>query len=488
MGVEIKEYRLKRKKIHSSWLIATISVAFIVGSHASLYTTFFARVEWLIFGACIGILSVYRNKYAAIMLVSFAGLLLGLSRAGIELNSQNELKKYYGQELEIAGVVADDPTYDIDGDMRIKIVDVRINELPQAGVVWVSTSDDALIKRSDQVLVSGKIVQGFGTIVAAMYQAEVQKLIRQDFADVGRDVRDTFSEGIRAVVREPEASLGAGFLLGQTSELPEKLDNELRLLGLTHIVVASGYNLTILIRFARRLFARISRFTGLATSVALVFGFAAMTGFSPSMTRASFIATMSLLAWYYGRKYHPFVLLSFSAAVTVMINPSYAWGDIGWLLSFASFIGVIIVSPLIHAYFWGDKKPGNVRQVFIETMSAQLATLPIIAYVFGQYSSLALIANVLILPIIPIAMLFTFVGGLAGLLSLPFDALVGLPAQTMLRYVTSVVDRLSLLPQASAEVDFSMNAVIMFYIALFSVIIFLWRRTGYTFRDYNIVE
>ena len=479
---------MKYRTIHSSWLIAALSSAFIIGAYLALHTTYFARTEWFIVAVCFAVVGFQKRTRRAVVFVVISGLILGLWRAGVELYAQSQLKQYIGEQVLLSGMVADDPTYDADGDMRIKVIDISIEGSARAGVVWVSLREKLSIKRSDIVEVEGRLVQGFGTIAAAMYRADVERIVRKDFADVGRDIRDEFSEGIRDVIPEPEASLGAGFLLGQTSELPEKLDNELRLLGLTHIVVASGYNLTILVRFARRFFTRLSRFSGLAISAGLVFGFAHMTGFSPSMTRASLITGLSLLAWYYGRKYHPFVLLPFSAAVTVIINPSYAWGDIGWLLSFTSFIGVIVLSPLIHAYFWGDKKPSSIRQIFIETMSAQLMTLPIIAYVFGQYSSLALIANILVLPFIPLAMLFTFIGGLAGLLSVPFDILLGLPARAVLQYITTVVDKLALFPQASTELSFSIAMILVFYISLLNLMIFLWRRTKHPFRDYNVIE
>ncbi|MCA9328229.1 ComEC/Rec2 family competence protein [Candidatus Saccharibacteria bacterium] len=423
----------------------------------------------------------------AVFLITISGLVAGLWRSGLELQAQNQFSKFFGEEVTLVGRVAEDPSYDTDGDLRLKLKEVTVDDENLSGVVWVATSQRVTSKRSDEVTVSGKLDKGFGTIAAAVYRARVEHVTRQDYADVGRDVRDSFASNIRKSIREPEASLGAGFLLGQKSELPEKLDNELRLLGLTHIVVASGYNLTILVRFARRLFSRVSRFTALATSGLLIYGFAQLTGFSPSMTRAALVTTLSLIAWYYGRKLHPLVLLPFSAAITIAINPSYAWGDIGWLLSFTSFIGVIMLSPLIHAYFWDDKKPGNIRQVFIETMSAQVLTLPIIAYVFSQYSPLALPANILILPLIPLAMLFTFIAGSLSFVT-PLTSFVGLPAELVMRYMTTIVDKLAILPQASSEVEFTMTTVVVFYIALITVMVYLWRRTGYQFRVYNVIE
>ena len=102
------------------------------------------------------------------------------------------------------------------------------------------------------------------------------------------------------------------------------------------------------------------------------------------------MAFLSLLAWYYGRSFHPVILLFFVAALSLLINPSYGWNDLGWALSFLSFAGVMILAPLLQAYFFGDKKPGTVRQILGETFSAQLVTAPLLIMTFGQISVVGL--------------------------------------------------------------------------------------------------
>jgi competence protein ComEC len=476
------------KKIHISWLIAWASLGVLIGAFASLYWSQFHGVEWFIVAICLLVVSFVNRKVLAVFIALLAGLLFGLWRGGLEIYSESGYDQFLNEQVIAVGRVLEDPMIDSGGEIQLKIVDVSVDGVQVGGKIWVGTSDRVLVKRSDQVVIGGKLTEGFGNIPAAMFRSKVLQVDRSVYPDVGRDVRDWYAQGIRESVKEPEASLGAGFLLGQKTALPENLDNNLRLLGLTHIVVASGYNLTILTRFSRRFFAKISRFTALAGSFGLVFGFVQITGFSPSMARASLIAGISLAAWYFGRKIHPLVIISFSAALTIIINPTYAWGDIGWLLSFMSFIGVIMFAPLIQTYFWGDKKPGNIRQVFIETMSAQLLTLPIIAYVFGQYSPLALLANVLILPLIPIAMGLTAAAGLAGVALSSGQTIIGYPAELVLQYMTSVIDYLSRFPVASASLTVTVSAVIIGYIIILVSMIFMWRRTGYRFREYNVVE
>jgi competence protein ComEC len=477
-----------KKTFHISWLITALSSGILLGTLFSLYISRFSGLEWLVVAGCIAIIGFRKPNLLGVGLLIVAGTFFGFWNGAQEIQSKQVLGGYTGQEVVLMGKVSEDPSIDIDGDIRLRLQLISINDTQVDGEVWAATSQKADVKRSDVVELEGNLSQGFGTIPAAMYRARITAIERSDFADVARDTRDWFADGIREGIREPEASLGAGFLLGQKTALPEKLDNELRLLGLTHIVVASGYNLSILVRYARRLFVKISRYSALAISGFLVYGFANITGFSPSMTRASLITGLSLAAWYFGRKFHPIVLLTVSAAVTVVINPTYIWGDIGWLLSFLSFIGVIILSPLIHAYFWGTFQPSTIRQVFIETSSAQLMTLPLIAYVFGQYSPLAVLANLLVLPLIPVAMGLTFLAGIGGVMLPIGTTIIGWPAETVMGYMTVVVDYLARQPLAGSEISFSVTALTVGYLGLITLLVFLWRRSNHSFRDYNIIE
>jgi competence protein ComEC len=306
--------------------------------------------------------------------------------------------------------------------------------------------------------------------------------------DLGRVVRDWFAAAIRKGIPEPEASLGIGYLTGQKSALPPDLAMALQIAGLSHIVVASGYNLTILVRLARRLFIRISKFASVFAAGIMIAGFIAMTGLSPSMTRAGLVSGLSLLTWYYGRRFHPFVLLPFAAVVTVLWQPSYAWGDLGWQLSFAAFAGVMIVAPLLQRYFFGEKEPGILRQVLGETVAAHIVTIPIVVPAFGYVSNVAIPANVLIVPLVPLAMLLTFIVGVTALTAPAIVELVGLPASWLLQYMTFTAQFLSQLPWAKTTIETPGWLILLYVLLLIGACVYMQRKTGFRLRDVNIVE
>lgn len=478
-----------KKKLHPSWVLGWSSLGILIGIGLSLLSAdYFLNLSWLSLGISLVIISIINRRASLIILALAGGLMIGLWRGTQNYPTENTFQRFINQQTSISGVVSEDVAFGKDGQQQIKIKEVNINGKPVSGQVWLSTSSKIEVKRSDRVEVDGKLSKGFGSFEASMYRADLVSVTRIKHGDIARELRDWFSTSIRKTINEPQASLGIGFLTGQHSSLPESLSNNLRILGLTHIIVASGYNLTILVRFARRALAGISKYLATLVSVLLIIGFIFITGSSPSMTRAGLITGLSLMAWYFGRRIHPLVLIPFSASITVLINPAYLWGDLGWYLSFAAFSGVIILSPLLVNYFWGKDKPGSIKQVLVETTSAQIITIPIIAYAFGQYAPLAPISNLLVLPAIPLTMLLTFIAGIGGLLLGGMAGWVGLPAQTILGYVTFVAEKLSSLPIARGEITFSFASMVISYVFIIIFAVWLWRRTRHDFSEDSIVE
>jgi competence protein ComEC len=272
--------------------------------------------------------------------------------------------------------------------------------------------------------------------------------------------------------------------------LPEDLNEQLQVAGLTHIVVASGYNLTILIRLSRRLLARSSKYQAFVGSVALMLIFLVITGASPSMVRASVVTTLSLLAWYYGRQFQPWVIILLGAALTAGVNPLFIWHDLGWWLSFLAFSGVLVIAPLVSARFWGKKQPPAVAQVAVETIAAQLMTTPLILFAFGRISLVALAANVAVVPLIPYAMAATAVGGVAGLV-LPHvvAAWLALPAQLLLSYMVAATRLFAGPTWAQQMIGLDKAGLTMLYMLLICAAVVFYKKSKLNFAKLpSVVE
>lgn len=479
-----------RRKLHISWLLAITSASIVVGVISVQYInqSFFAPWAWLFTGTGLVLTVLWKRHVGLIPLIIVGGLLIGVWRGSIEQSKFAVYQKIYGAQVSLSGKVTDDADIGKSGEVVVRLSNIAVDKHFVAGKVWVSTAKNRDIKRGDIIFARGKLQSGFGNFSATMYRAEVTKVQRPEPGDVARRVRDWFADAVRVAIPEPQASLGIGYLVGQRRALPPDLNEALRIAGLTHVVVASGYNLTILVRFARRLFEKVSKYLSALSASVMIVSFVAITGLSPSMSRAGLIASLSLLAWYYGRKFHPLVLLPFAAAVTLIVSPSYGWNDLGWQLSFSAFAGVMIVAPLAHQYFFGDKKPGALRQILGETIAAQIVTLPLLIMAFGQFSNVAIVANLLVLPLVPLAMILTFAAGIFALVIPATSSIVGLPAEWLLGYMTSVAQYLSGLPWAVSEVSMNWLGLMACYILIISLCVYMWRKTGYNLREANLVE
>lgn len=470
--------------IHPQWLIAVVGFGFVCGVAAALMV----RIPWqwgigvlLVMGICFW----WARAYLLPLLLG-CSVVLGLGYGSVCMGERDVYRSLIGKQVTVRGKVKEDIGKSSSGrySMQLDTVTVQGEALP--GVLLVATPKTGGALRGDFVVVSGRMKEGFGSFPASMSVLGIDRVIRQSPGDVGRVVRDWFGEKVRQVIAEPQASLGIGFLTGQKSALPDDLSESLKIAGLTHIVVASGYNLTILVRMARRLFAKVSKYLSALSAGIMIASFVMITGLSPSMTRAELVSSLSLLAWYYGHAFHPLVLLPLAAAVTVAFQPSYVWGDMGWQLSFAAFAGVMIVAPLLQRYFFGNKDPGVVRQILGETVAAHLVTVPIIAISFGVLSNVAIIANILVVPLVPLAMLLTFLCGICSIAGISFLAeLIAMPTMWLLGYMTHVATYVAELEWAQWELSLPGWMWALYVLILIGACLWMQRATRYDLRNAN---
>ena len=187
--------------------------------------------------------------------------------------------------------------------------------------------------------------------------------------------------------------------------MSEEFQNAIRIVGLSHMVVVSGYHLGLIVNWGKRLFGKISRMAAIIGSVVLIIFFVSVSGASPSMQRASLTTLLSLLAWYFGRRFHPVRLLLYVATTTLIIVPKLLF-NAAWQLSFASYAGIIFVAPVLTRFLYGQKhKPGYIASSIIASISAQICCFPITIYNFGAFSILGILSVLITSPTIPIIML-----------------------------------------------------------------------------------
>ena len=439
---------------HQSYAVLALCVGIIAGVIVGLVVRveYFVSGWWVVLAVVLLVLAYFNPKVGFVGVALVAGVVLALVRVAGELGGQEYVRQFYGKEVIIHGMVEGDPNVD-ETEMKVKLGKLEFGEGRRAvdGSIYMTVRGGVEMRRADEVTVKGKLSEGFGTYVGYMYKPEVKAVRRPEPGDLVLVVRDWFAGRVREMIPEPEVALGLSYLLGMKTGLSEGLAENLRAVGLTHIVVASGAHLAILVGIARKIFGKLSRFMGLMLAILFTVFFMMVVGWTPSILRAGVMVILTLVAWFFGREFVPLRLILLVAAFTLMLEPMYVV-DLGWLLSFASYAGITMLGPRLAKLFYGEKEPGFVASMILTTVAATVMTLPITLYYFGAVSLISVVANLLILPTLGVAMGLVFATGVVAGLPLVGTALAWV-VKMMLDFHIGVVEFFGGMRQFVMEVE-----------------------------------
>jgi competence protein ComEC len=199
-----------------------------------------------------------------------------------------------------------------------------------------------------------------------------------------------------------------------------------------------------------------------------------------------------MTAAYYGRRAKPLLLIALVAAVTAYINPIYVWSDAGWYLSFLAFYGVLMVSPLLQKRLPPVFGRSIILSVGLESICAEIMSVPYILYTFGEMSFMGLPANVLVVTLIPLAMLLGFIAGLAGMLLPALCGWFAWPAKLVFIYMLDTAHVLASVPHAATNnKTLSLPGLVMLYgviVTLSGLLAFKDRSKSAIITDKNILD
>ncbi|WP_111671442.1 ComEC/Rec2 family competence protein [Algoriphagus litoralis] len=210
---------------------------------------------------------------------------------------------------------------------------------------------------------------------------------------------------IELKVPQPESQqIAAALLLGQKENLDKDIKNAYAETGTMHILAVSGLHVGII--YAILLFPlkgirlkpnqRKMYLTGV---ILLIWTYAVLTGFSPSVIRAATMFSLFTAGQMRKRKPSSFNILAFSAILMITLNPAVIF-EVGFQLSYAAVAGILLIQPLILRYWL---PPNRVMeycwQLTTVSIAAQLATFPLSVYYFHIFPSYFLLANLVVIPL-----------------------------------------------------------------------------------------
>ncbi len=314
-------------------------------------------------------------------------------------------------------------------------------------------------------------------VFALLKNAEIEVIAPRSgiLASIRGALSDFKFAGIDALARalpEPHSSLAAGLILGGKQGLGATLLDDFIASGLVHIVVLSGYNVMIVAEFVLRAFGFLPKRRAALLGALTIAAFVLAAGAGAASVRAGIMAGVAVFGRATGRTYDAFRALLLAGVLMVLISPLTLAFDPGFQLSFIATLGLIFGAPLVERRL-AFIQSAFLREIAAATIAAQASVLPLLLYQNGLFSLVALPANLLVLPIIPLTMLASALAGVAGFLLPGIAPILAFPAYLLLSYVISVVEVAAQLPLATLSLPSFPFIFVLFAYAL--LVLFLVR-------------
>ena len=291
-------------------------------------------------------------------------------------------------------------------------------------------------------------------------------------------LKQAFMTRLEQVVPEPQVGLGEGLLLGVKQALGEDIENNFRRTGIIHIVVLSGYNVMLVVTFFMLIFSRLlSPRKRVVAGIIAIVCFALLVGLSATVVRASIMASLLLFAQGFSRQYDVMRALFFAGAMMLVLNPYLLVYDIGFQLSFMATLGLLLITPHFESTIVTGASKLRLTDFFFATLATQIAVLPLLLFHIGEVSIVAIVVNVLVLPVVPLAMLLTFITGMIAFVSLALASVVGFLANITLVYILFIAEWFARLPFAAIAIpEFSAQGMFVLYGFIAGVLFYAKRR------------
>lgn len=283
---------------------------------------------------------------------------------------------------------------------------------------------------------------------------------------------------ILRLLPEPEAGLLSGILLGLQSALPREIYDAFNKSGTSHILVISGWNISITIAAALWLagLAGIPRWPATLLALGAVALYVALVGPTPAVVRSAVMGAVVALADPLHRRSDPWTALAFACLVLSAIDPQVVW-DLGFQLSAGAVAGLFACGAALNARAERLLRLRALRwaaEPLAATLAAQVFTLPLLLYHFGRLSLIAPLANIVLLPAVPIAMALGALMTLAGLLLWPLGQLLAVGAWLPLAWLTRGAQLFAGLPFASVDVPLIPTWLLLLYYGITITALLAW--------------
>jgi len=426
---------------------------------------------------------ISKNNLGILVSIFILTFCLGVFRFNmVDISAPSIFESQVGQKVTLSGEIIDEPS--IKENSQQIIIEIKTGKEKVGILLSADLSED--YKYGDEINFSGKLEKPENFITDQGKEFDYINYLRKDgilyvmsyptISIVSRgngnviqsvlfSIKDKFLEKMNFAINAPENLLMGGLILGEKSSFDQDLRQSFVNTGTIHIVALSGYNVTIVAEWIMKLFGFLPKNFGIGIGILAIFLFIIMTGGSSTAIRAGIMAILVLVARATGRNYDVARALLLAGVFMIILNPFLLVYDVSFQLSFLATVAVIFLAPRIEKYFLWVPKTFELRDIVSVTCAAYVFVFPFILYKMGNFSLVALPANVLILPLIPFTMMLGFFTGFLGLIYYVLAVPAGYLSYLFLHYELGVISFFSNLPFASFTFpDFPFFLTLIIYI------------------------
>lgn len=292
---------------------------------------------------------------------------------------------------------------------------------------------------------------------------------------------------------DPEASIMAGILLGVEGGIPAAVEGDFKDTGTSHIIVISGFNITVVAGFFASIFGRLfkPRWGAVAAGVGIC-AYTILVGADPAVLRAALMGGLALFAQQIGRRQHGLNSVAGASLLMAMSNPHLPW-DVSFQLSITATLGLLLFAEDLSKGFRiaashilssniVQRMIRPVSEFILYTFAAQVMTMPVLLFHFQRLSWISYLTNPFILPVQPPIMVL---GGLSlclGLIWLPLGKWAGLLVFPWISYTLRVVEFFAEVQGQALHMGLSGWGVVIYYALV--AFLTLGKKRAHAFRTY----
>lgn len=302
--------------------------------------------------------------------------------------------------------------------------------------------------------------QGNGTFLVVYQNGDIQIVHGElAFKDLPAVLRHRILDILESTFPDDTVAFTKALFLGIASDLSYEVDTAFKASGIRHIIAVSGLHVSILFSAIYLISGKRRGITALLGIPVLIL-FAAVTGFTPSVTRACVMQILMILALLLDREYDPQTALSFAALIMLVLNP-LAITSVSLQLSVGCMAGISLVAGRIRGWMLSDKCLGEAKGNSLKskakrflagsvsvTLASMVLTAPLSAWYFGTISIVGVLTNLLTLWIVTFLFCGILVVCLMGIFWISGAQGVALVVSWGIRYVIWTARMLSKIPVA----------------------------------------